>query len=663
MGKSEAGIGLCMSQISSLTPLFRTFIGLMIDDDSRMDLDSSDDEIEIIGIAKPLKSGSSKLNKGNTFENKEDDRKPAALSFNRIIKNPEVSRLRAPKQQSPVNRLHRQSFGKVIDLTETPTREAADAAFARALGVEWSSANASLHDTDFAARDAEIARALDAQLREEEKKAAAARALHQSAMLGTATGKAWTFVEGILSVHSRLSAELQWNASPEFIKPVAVDDIVALTERLLVKQEEFRNQGKPCHIDLGFHYTREDNLESIQTGGLMTKQERDAQSVKAQHNGSAYGDGIYSANGPSDTWNQRYGNIGLIVARLQGQTGECTATHSQSRKKAISFDTGVVSSWAVLRSSSQCVALMRFNGSELRFDGPSCPSTTILKPFYKELQRLINRLLNIGTGSIPEEPQFTQGWSKPCASSVSGSIAVPGVVGAASFISNSGSIPASNSRSNSAALKSVLFQASENLTAVQQIYSLPFQSYASIVNNAHSRCLICGSQTGAAVIRLNACGHDVHDMCLRSRLGGTGSPRCPICTKSLTQTPFGKMPSGMMNVASILDRTRRGHFLLGISYVFWGDVQKSYHPNPGVRYPGKTFVAYLPDDSEGLCLLVRLKEAFRHGLTFEISPSSRQGDIVWGSIPHMTSMSGVNGFPDSSFFKNCNAALNALHVP
>lgn len=141
----------------------------------------------------------------------------------------------------------------------------------------------------------------------------------------------------------------------------------------------------------------------------------------------------FGNTGPSDTWNQRYGNVGILVARLQGRTGDvCNKTkkkESQDQKGAI--DTAVplsVPSWAVLRSSAQCVALMQFNGKELRFDGPSCPSAVVLKPFYKALQRLINELLNVGAGSVPEEPQNVSGWSKPVSHNVPVAVAGPGVV-------------------------------------------------------------------------------------------------------------------------------------------------------------------------------------------------------------------------------------------
>ena len=146
------------------------------------------------------------------------------------------------------------------------------------------------------------ARELEEQFRKEEEQAANARELHRAAMLETPTGKAWKFVEGVITIYNKLSSLALTNASADFIKPVATDDIVILTERMLVKQEEFRKAGKPCVIDLGFHYTQPENLQSIQAGGLMTKQERDSNKIRARHNGSALGDGVYTAQTVSYAW-------------------------------------------------------------------------------------------------------------------------------------------------------------------------------------------------------------------------------------------------------------------------------------------------------------------------------------------------------------------------
>jgi hypothetical protein len=87
-------------------------------------------------------------------------------------------------------------------------------------------------------------------------------------MQSSATGKARKFVEQVLTMVERLNMEDP--ASAGIVQPVAVDDMVFTAERLLAAQEEFREAGKPTVVDLGYHYTRKENLGSIQTNGLMT---------------------------------------------------------------------------------------------------------------------------------------------------------------------------------------------------------------------------------------------------------------------------------------------------------------------------------------------------------------------------------------------------------
>jgi Deltex C-terminal domain len=68
-------------------------------------------------------------------------------------------------------------------------------------------------------------------------------------------------------------------------------------------------------------------------------------------------------------------------------------------------------------------------------------------------------------------------------------------------------------------------------------------------------------------------------------------------------------------------------------------------------------------------LLKRLRFAFQHGLTFTVGvsmSSGRDNCVTWASIYHKTALSGGvqnHGFPDRSYFDNCNNQLDALRVP
>jgi deltex-like protein len=104
-----------------------------------------------------------------------------------------------------------------------------------------------------------------------------------------------------------------------------------------------------------------------------------------------------------------------------------------------------------------------------------------------------------------------------------------------------------------------------------------------------------------------------------------------------------------------------------IKYVLHGGIQKPYHDNPGASFHGDSRLAYLPDSPQGNRLLKRLIFAFRHGLTFRVGASlttGRKDCATWASIHHKTSVrGGVHGFPDPSYFQNCNKELDNFGVP
>ena len=73
------------------------------------------------------------------------------------------------------------------------------------------------------------------------------------------------------------------------------------------------------------------------------------------------------------------------------------------------------------------------------------------------------------------------------------------------------------------------------------------------------------------------------------------------------------------------------------------------------------------DNDEGRKLLERLKYAFSRGLTFVVGTSMPTGAtnvVTWATIHHKTSPnSGPHGFPDPSYFANCNSELDNAGVP
>jgi deltex-like protein len=186
--------------------------------------------------------------------------------------------------------------------------------------------------------------------------------------------------------------------------------------------------------------------------------------------------------------------------------------------------------------------------------------------------------------------------------------------------------------------------------------------------NPSDGCVICLSslQQSGAIALLNVCGHKFHRTCITDALKHNKS--CPTCRKKVGKLQ-GKMPSGRMQITTSSTPVCEG-FLCGtiaITYILTGGVQKAYHVNPGFGYGPCRRTAYLPDNDDGRKLLKRLKYAFSHGLTFTVGQSLTTGVdnvVTWASIHHKTvPYGGVHGYPDSSYFANCNQELDAVGVP
>jgi hypothetical protein len=174
---------------------------------------------------------------------------------------------------------------------------------------------------EFDAQDQKQKRLLVAQRRQDE----------EEQMSASVTGRAWKFVEKVLALDAALQQKHQTTTSTTAaaasaasatgttannhqVSAIAKDDMVFLCEQMLRQQEAFRIAGKPIKVDLGFHYTRPANLTRIRTDGLLSKAERDERNIASKHNGSAYGDGIYTSDNHSvGGCSGGYGDIGIIV--------------------------------------------------------------------------------------------------------------------------------------------------------------------------------------------------------------------------------------------------------------------------------------------------------------------------------------------------------------
>lgn len=294
----------------------------------------------------------------------------------------------------------------------------------------------------------------------------------------------------------------------------------------------------------------------------------------------------------------------------------------------------------VLRESSQCVAILRFDATKLVIPF----AKTLLAEAHDAVQELMDDLFNQGPPVVVPQEVYLD--SKPSAADSGRTGCPPATLGTISYkMSQSPAAPIGVSH--------------EHYTIVK-----PYQVKQCPV------CLVPYTQQGSGtVVRLEHCRHVLHLACLEQV--AAHNVQCPLCRQALRGgTPRGEMASGTMTVTRKRTMTCAGFAAgtLEIQYFFPEVVPKSYLPNPVPPSSSAIRTAYIPDSKEGRLLLSRLQEAFRHGLTFATGTSLTSGKskvLNWASILHKTKLSGgvgCHGFPDPHYFTNCHEALDALRV-
>ena len=567
--------------------------------------------------------------------------------------------------------------------------------------------------------------ALELQKQEQEQFQLAKLAEEQE-MLGNTAGIAWKFVEAVLGVLESNKATCGQDAA---ISPVAVDDMVYMTEKLLMAQDEFRtsivnnnNQHMRTDVDIGYHYTRTENLERIRTDGLLSRKEREANNIQSNYNGSSFGDGVYVASNPW-AYHNAYGDVGLMVARLRGVCQNYPAQFD-GNTNTITARADTVQEFTVLEKSCQCVPLLQFSAQSIAAFMDDRPGNKAVFLHQVELQKLLDDVFNHGARTVvkpwnnpptgfssnsatmmntglnaimastaglpPQIPLQSSGWGINGVIAGTTTITLPNPTGIPTItlpnptgiptavtlpVPNPMHVPARrpkkrrrrNARPATPPTQETLcYEAPASMSpSTKGVFFKVHCSTHSILSEECAICLDALCHHGK-VVRLCACGHYFHQSCIEDSL--QHSPNCPTCRK-LVGEPQGRMPSGTMQI-SRLATPCAGHSsqTIVIRYHIPNGVQKTYHTNPGQPHDAAHRTAYLPDTNEGRQLLLRLRYAFEHGLTFTVGTSlttGRPNSVTWASIHHKTSLVGgaAHGFPDKSYLANCNRELDALHVP
>ena len=472
-------------------------------------------------------------------------------------------------------------------------------------------------------------------------------------MQSSITGKAWNFVERIYQIHKSHSKSRSYGA-----EPVSADDMVFLAEHLFQTQQQFREQGLPSAVDLAFHYTSKENMSRIRTDGLLSKAERESMNIRSAFNGEVYGQGIYTGSDPLSF--SSYGSVGLIIARLKGLEMDPVKSRRRYEKGNTSITKGPL---VVLEKSSQCLAIMQF---------PRNNGDAVMRVYREDLQKAIDSFFN---DQDCIQVSFTQS-AAVCLSeeTESGDVDARDSAKGSTRMNTGAQRPVQMSASAARASKeAVRVQAIDELLEYAAPDFLPtptlFSSWEHSSRETKS-CSICSqplTKRDEESVKLKKCGHVYHRQCIEMAL--QKSVRCPHCLIVLTEAK-GTMPSGTMYIRKHASMVCSG-FPPGtiiIRYTIFAGVQRVYHDNPGLPYESAEHVAYLPDNDDGRRLLSRLKIAFMNGLTFTVGFSvetRKSNSVEWASIPHKTSVTGggMRGFPDQSYFSECNVKLDDLGVP
>ena len=235
-------------------------------------------------------------------------------------------------------------------------------------------------------------------------------------MLSTRCGRACLFVQKVVAVTNELLGNVASNhyLVPEQnhsqIKAIANDDMIVHVERLLARQDDFRESNKPILVDIGYHYTNQRNIESIKTKSLVTRQELLEQGIHSRSSRVAFfGDGIYTANNPFAF--HRDGAEGLLVARIQGATRRAVQAQRLVRRDG-SFDT-IIGNKAksytpasrvdlydevVLLNSSQCLPLVQYSSRIIRRNPrvTGADTDSPIRIFHIAMQQIVDEFFNEG---------------------------------------------------------------------------------------------------------------------------------------------------------------------------------------------------------------------------------------------------------------------------
>ena len=258
-----------------------------------------------------------------------------------------------------------------------------------------------------------------------------------------------------------------------------IDDMVFLALRLIVQQDNFQKTGKYPRVDIGYHYTKRQYLERIKSDGLLNKQERISRKISSTHNGSRYGEGIYTTSDAQSS--SYYGSIGLMVVRLKGESLDKDEANRGFAKGNNSITTKDQPSLLVLQHRSQCLPIISFSAE---IYSTNQRYLARLKCFERHVQCILEKYFHATTNNsdFQSKRRVTDRFKK--------SIQRP---------------------RRYASPRVIDYKAPENLDEANPIIDVPFWQHQT--NDECSICLCPLRHFGTKMVRLANCGHLLHKDC------------------------------------------------------------------------------------------------------------------------------------------------------
>lgn len=478
------------------------------------------------------------------------------------------------------------------------------------------------------------------------------------------------------------------------IEPLGIDDAVFLAERFMQCQDQFQSDGKPTRVYVGFHYTDPENIDSIRGDGLLTIDDRIKYGNINNNNVAVFGDGVYTGGNP--TAFEKYGDVGLIVAVLKGWTKKVTYRQSQPHQQHPGADTLVGNKTGdspyddeiILQRSEQVLPLLKYYTYKISDKG----FKNLIWSIHKKLQQVLDEFCNDSKPTLISRENYERSLSIPTTIGLQGRYPAPipqqrvptvnqqQPLPRSLFPQWPPQVPANTVPQQTTTAFSFGPAPALKPQANQQKGFHPFVrngGHQQIGSNTTSSSFTFGSQSNSAPTMRNIStiigtshgiiplGHPFAVSCAQGIVA-----RETISYNRATSSPFssGTSPAGTMEIATARDDCQ-GFGNCGsiiITYRLKGGMQHAQHPNQGVSYSGATALAYLPNNADGKDILKRLKYTFRQGLTFTLGTNlttNTPNSIVWRVEHKLSLYGGMYGWPDASYFADCNRKLDTMNVP